>query len=98
MRFIQFALLCVALLFSTLAFGASVNVNTATASEIAEAATGIGPVKAQAVVKYRKAHGAFSSIDGLKKVKGIGPATVNDNRSVLAVGEDNASSEGSAGK
>ncbi|TNE69785.1 hypothetical protein EP331_13765 [bacterium] len=37
---------------------------------------GIGPTKAKAIVEYRDKNGAFTSIDDLAKVKGIGPKTV----------------------
>lgn len=95
MRFIQFTVLALTILFSALAFGGTVNINTATANELAEVATGIGPAKAQAIVKYRKEHGDFASVDDLEKVKGIGPETVKDNRTILTVGGDDATHEGS---
>ena len=98
MRFIQFALLAASILFSTLAFGATVNVNTASASELAAAAKGIGPTKAQAIVKYRKKHGDFTSVDELEKVKGIGPETVKDNRTVFSVADSDGSGESSSGE
>ena len=35
---------------------------------------GIGPSMADHIIAYRRKHGAFTSIDELQKVKGIGPA------------------------
>ncbi|MDI3503832.1 MAG: competence protein ComEA [Candidatus Cloacimonadota bacterium] len=57
-----------------------VNINTA---DIAELSTlsGIGKVKAQAIIDYRNVHGAFQSAEELTKVKGIGSKTLAKNRS-----------------
>ncbi len=48
-----------------------VNINTASASELA-AINGLGEVKAKAIVAYREQNGPFKSVDQLKEVKGIG--------------------------
>lgn len=58
--------------------GASVNINTATATELASL-NGIGDSKAAAIIRYREQHGAFASADDLSNVKGIGNKTVADN-------------------
>ena len=50
----------VAFTFTSLAFASPVNINTANAEEIAEALTGIGAVKAQAIIDYRNSDGARS--------------------------------------
>ncbi len=57
-----------------------VNINQASAGELAEALVGVGPAKAKAIVAYRKQHGAFSSLADLAKVKGIGEATLAKNK------------------
>jgi|TARA_R110000822_G_scaffold92723_9_gene213843 competence protein ComEA len=57
----------------------SVNINTASAAEIAEVLQGVGESKAQAIVEYREANGAFSSVEDIAQVKGIGPATLSRN-------------------
>ncbi|MDE3227910.1 MAG: ComEA family DNA-binding protein, partial [Acidobacteriota bacterium] len=50
-----------------------ININRATARQL-DALDGIGPVIAQRIVDYRKAHGSFVTIDDLQKVSGIGAA------------------------
>lgn len=50
-----------------------VNINTASAAEMAQYLSGVGPSIAQRIVDYRKQHGAFKRIEDLQNVKGIGP-------------------------
>ncbi|PHS73472.1 MAG: topoisomerase [Cycloclasticus sp.] len=69
-------LICFGFSLSVLA----VNVNTATAEEIAKELKGIGPAKAGAIIIYREEHGAFKSLKELTNVKGIGAATIDKNR------------------
>lgn len=47
--------------------------------------SGIGMVKAQAIVDWRKYNGPFVSINQLAEVKGIGMSTVNKNRDKLTL-------------
>jgi competence protein ComEA len=58
------------LVFATSVF-AKVNINTASVAEL-EALPGIGPAKAEAIVKYREEKGNFKSAEDLKNVQGIG--------------------------
>ena len=66
--------LILVLLLATSAF-AKVNINTADAKELATL-PGIGQVKAEAIITYRKANGKFKNIEELKGVKGIGDKVV----------------------
>jgi competence protein ComEA len=50
---------------------APVNLNTATAAEIATL-PGIGPKAAQRIVEHRQKNGGFKKVEELMKVKGIG--------------------------
>lgn len=60
-----------------------VNVNTASAEELAEGLSGIGVTKALAIVKYREDNGYFSTPEGLTQIKGIGQKTVDKLRDQL---------------
>jgi competence protein ComEA len=60
-----------------------VNVNSASAEEIAEALKGVGMSKAEAIVSYRSENGQFKHIDELVNVKGIGIRTVDINREYI---------------
>ncbi|KLN66270.1 MULTISPECIES: ComEA family DNA-binding protein [Vibrio] len=59
----------------------TVNINTASAQELADLLNGIGLKKAQAIVEYRELHGKFVSAEALTEVKGIGSALVTKNQS-----------------
>jgi competence protein ComEA len=60
---------------ATSASSGLVNVNTADSAQL-QLLPGIGPVKAQAIIDYRLAHGVFSSAEELLNVKGIGEKTL----------------------
>ena len=66
--------------------GETVNINTADAATIDRVLVNVGPAKAQAIVDYRKANGAFKSAEQLAMVKGIGLKTVEKNRDRIVVG------------
>lgn len=53
------------------ALSGPVNINTATAEELAKL-PGIGPKIAEEIVNYRKEHGAFKTPRDIVNVKGIG--------------------------
>ena len=61
-----------AVLFSSSLFAAPVNINAASAEEIAQALDGIGQRKALAVVTYREKNGPFQNPQDITLVKGIG--------------------------
>lgn len=63
-----------------------VNINTADAATIDRVLLNVGPAKAEAIVAYRKANGAFRSPEQLAMVKGIGLKTVEKNRDRIVVG------------
>lgn len=65
-----------------------VNVNTADAATIAAELSGIGLVRAQAIVEYREANGPFASIEDLLEVSGIGPHVLDINRADIRLSDD----------
>jgi competence protein ComEA len=79
--------LAFSLLLSTTAFAAGkVDINRASASELAAALNGVGEAKAQAIVEHREKNGPFKSADQLADVRGIGLATIEKNRELIQVG------------
>lgn len=51
---------------------AMVNINTASAQEMADKLDGIGPALGQRIVDYRTSNGPFKDIEEIKNVSGIG--------------------------
>lgn len=70
---------------------AAVNINTASVDQL-QTLDGIGSVKAQSIIKDRKANGDYDSLNQLTRVDGIGDKTVEGLRSEASVG-DKADSE-----
>jgi len=62
--------------------GGLLSLNRASASEL-DALPGVGPVLANRIVAWRKAHGRFSSIDQLRDVSGVGDAKFTDLKSLI---------------
>ena len=68
----------------SLLFGA-VDINKASKSELMTL-NGIGEKKADAIIKYRK-DTCFQNVNGLLKVKGIGPKFLEKNKKDLKAGK-----------
>jgi competence protein ComEA len=64
-----------------------ININAATAEELADALPGIGPVLSERIVAYREENGPFSRTDQLMSVDGIGPVTYDRVRERVSVGK-----------
>lgn len=74
MKRIMFVLLTLMFLTVNIAL-AAVNINTADKETLATL-PGVGDVKAEAIIQYRKDHGEFKNAEDLVNVKGIGPKTI----------------------
>lgn len=68
-------------LFSLNLHAAPVDVNSADAAMLAESLQGVGPKIASAIVEYRKQHGPYKTVDDLLNIKGLGPRTLERNKS-----------------
>lgn len=86
MRWIWSCMLAI-LLALPLAAAEQVNINTASAEELAAVLNGVGLSKAQKIVEYREQNGPFAHIDELVNVKGIGLRTVDKNRDAILLME-----------
>jgi competence protein ComEA len=65
------------------ASGATININTADAAAL-ELLPGIGPALAQRIVDYRETHGPFVRVEDIMEVSGIGQATFEKIRELIA--------------
>jgi competence protein ComEA len=62
-----------------------ININTASAEQLAAALNGVGAAKAQAIVQFREQNGPFKSVEELGQVKGIGEATLAKNKDKISI-------------
>jgi len=69
---------------ATSAQGQIVHINSATLAEF-DTLPGIGPVLSKRIVDYRDKNGLFTSIEGMKKVSGIGDKTYLKFKDLLAL-------------
>lgn len=62
-----------------------VNINSASAEQLAQQLVGIGLKRAEAIVSFREEHGPFTQIEQLQDVPGIGAALLERNMSRLSL-------------
>ncbi|CNJ05212.1 ComEA family DNA-binding protein [Yersinia aldovae] len=60
-----------------------INVNSASAEQLAQFLSGIGRKKAEAIVNYREQFGPFSDAEQLLEIPGIGPSFLERNSNKL---------------
>ncbi len=72
-------LLILLALFSINVFAEPININKADAESISQALKGVGMVRANAIVKYRRKNGPFKTLNDLTNVPGIGGKIVKKN-------------------
>ena len=63
----------------------AININQASAPQIAAALKGVGMVTATAIVTYRDANGPLKTKDALMNVKGVGERTLSKNDEVITL-------------
>ncbi|MBT5331460.1 MAG: ComEA family DNA-binding protein [Porticoccaceae bacterium] len=63
----------------------TINVNVATAEQIADILDGVGMTRAQAIVQHRENYGKFERVEELLMVRGIGDSILNANREKIAL-------------
>ena len=73
-------------LFLFISAFAAINLNTADKAAL-ESLNGVGPAKAEAIIKYRDEHGSFKSVDDLLNVKGVGPKMLEKIKDQVEVGK-----------
>jgi len=78
----KLAVLCFSLVSIT-GLAEPVDLNTATATEIAQSLSGIGLTRAQKIIVYRDKFGPIDTPEELLAIKGIGEKTLEKNRAKI---------------
>lgn len=63
----------------------TVNINTADATALAAGLNGVGASRAEDIVRYREEFGAFTTVEQLAEVKGVGKSTLEKNRARITL-------------
>lgn len=63
----------------------TVNINTASADQLASVLNGVGEKKAQEIIAFREANGRFAAPVELVEVKGIGNSTFEKNKDRIVI-------------
>ncbi|MEP5567467.1 MAG: helix-hairpin-helix domain-containing protein [Halioglobus sp.] len=63
----------------------TININTADAAALAAGLNGVGASRAEDIIRYREEFGAFTTVEQLAEVKGVGKSTLEKNRSRITL-------------
>jgi len=64
----------------------AIDINTATATELAHELNGVGTVKSKLIVEHREKIGSFVAAEQLLEIKGIGQKILQKNRDKIQIG------------
>jgi competence protein ComEA len=64
--------------------GSKINLNSASSAQLQQL-SGVGAKKAEAIIEFRNKNGPFKTIEEIQKVKGIGSALFEKNKTKLAI-------------
>ena len=84
-RMLRLLILSFVILFASVVSADPVNFNEASAVELEEDLTGVGPKKAIAIIEHREVNGPFYTAEELINVKGIGQKTLEKNKENILV-------------
>ncbi len=96
--FFQTVMVAAIVALAPLGFADDININTASAQELASGLKGVGINKAHAIVAYREEYGLFKTPDDLSGVKGIGIRTIDMNRDSIRLEVEKEKPGSKAGK
>ena len=74
------SLLSILVLSPAVIFAGPVDINSADAKTLSKELKGVGPARAEAIIRYRTQHGPFKSVDELAMVKNIPQKVIDANR------------------
>ena len=85
MKLSTFFLAATLSLSSFSAFSETININKANVAALQHYLSGVGQSRAESIVKYRKDHNKFKTLEEIMKVKGIGKAIFKKNMNKMSL-------------